>query len=130
MSRKPKYPLKAMTGGVADSILELKKDTEAFKWLSELEELIEVPPERGGLYFSDWEKQFVRSVRAQFDEAPIFSAAQRDKLKQVWQAADLRKRSRNIEHESPAQNLFSSLSPARQAEQRARAASVKLPWEK
>lgn len=27
-------------------------------------------------------------------------------------------------------NLFSSLSPERQAEQRARAAAVKLPWEK
>ena len=31
---------------------------------------------------------------------------------------------------APAENLFSSLTPKRQAEQRAAAARVKLPWEK
>jgi hypothetical protein len=31
---------------------------------------------------------------------------------------------------APSENIFSALSPARQAEQRARAAKVKLPWEK
>lgn len=30
---------------------------------------------------------------------------------------------------APSENLFSQLSPARQAEQRARAAKVRLPWE-
>jgi hypothetical protein len=31
---------------------------------------------------------------------------------------------------APAENIFSSMSPEKQAEQRARAAKVKLPWEK
>lgn len=31
---------------------------------------------------------------------------------------------------APSENLFSSLSPERQAEQRARAERVKLPWER
>ena len=31
---------------------------------------------------------------------------------------------------APSENLFSNLSPERQAEQRARAAKVRLPWEK
>jgi hypothetical protein len=31
---------------------------------------------------------------------------------------------------APAENIFSRLSPERQAEQRERAARVKLPWEK
>lgn len=31
---------------------------------------------------------------------------------------------------APNENLFSALTPARQAEQRARAAKVKLPWER
>lgn len=31
---------------------------------------------------------------------------------------------------APSENLFSALTPARQAEQRARADKIKLPWEK
>jgi len=111
---------------VDDSILELRKDTETLKQLEELEELASVPPERGGSRFSDWERGFIKSAREQFDGAPVFSQAQRDKIKEIWQAADLRKRAGPDEK---AQNLFSKLSPERQAEQRARAARIKLPWE-
>lgn len=112
---------------VDDTILDLKKDTESLKYLADLEELMSVPIERGGFYFSDWERGFVRNIRAQHDDSLVFSEAQRAKLKEIWQAADLRKRARPDEQ---TQNLFSSLSPERQAEQRARAAKVKLPWEK
>lgn len=110
---------------VDDSILELRKDTEALKLLEELVELASVPPERGGSHFSDWERGFIKSTAEL--EQPVFSQAQRDKIKEIWQAADLRKRAAPDEK---AQNLFSKLSPERQAEQRARAARVRLPWEK
>lgn len=107
------------------TVLELRRDTEALKQLSDLEELVDVPPERGGLYFSDWEKRFIRDVRE--IDPPVFTAAQRAKIKEVWQAADLRKRSRPDEKTA---NLFSNLSPAEQVRQRTRAAKVVLPWEK
>ena len=109
-----------------DPILEMQKDTEALKQLADLEELIDVPIQRGGIYFSDWEKQFVRSVRKQHDDTLSFSTGQREKIKEIWQAVDLRKRPQIAEKNH---NLFSTLSPERQAEQRARAAKIKLPWE-
>lgn len=109
-----------------DTVLELRKDTTALKQLEDLEEIVDVPAERGGVYFSDWERGFIKSVRGQFDLALFFSQKQRDKIKEVWQAIDLRKRGVPDER---AENLFSKLSPERQAEQRERAARVKLPWE-
>ena len=113
---------------VHDSVLEIRKDTEALKQLSDLEELVNVPPERGGMYFSDWERKFIGDVRAQFDAIPgFFTPAQREKIAEVWHTVDLRKRA---VPEEKTQNLFSSLSPERQAEQRAKADKVKLPWEK
>ena len=108
------------------TILELRKDTEALKQLSDLEELVDVPPERGGVYFSEWERDFVKSVRRQHDDTLEFTEKQRSKIKDIWQAADLRKRA--APDEKPA-NLFSNLSPQRQAEQRERAKKVRLPWE-
>lgn len=110
---------------VDDSALEIRKDAAALKLLEGLVELASVPPERGGSNFSDWERGFIAST-AEVDP-PVFSQAQRDKIKEIWQAADLRKRAAPDEQ---AQNLFSKLSPERQAEQRARAAKVKLPWER
>ncbi len=44
----------------------------------------------------------------------------------IWQAVDLRKRAAPVEK---VENLFSNLSPKRQAEQRERAKGI-LPWEK
>jgi len=106
------------------TILELRNDTAALKQLEDLVTLSAVPFERGGAYFSDWERRFITSM----DEIspPIFSQAQRDKIAEIWHLADLRKR--GAPEEKPA-NLFSKLSPERQAEQRARAAKVRLPWE-
>lgn len=109
------------------TLLELRKDTAALKQLDDLEEIVSVPPERGGVHFSDWERTFIRSVRQQFDEVLVFSQAQRDKIAEVWHVVDLRKR--GAPEEKPA-NLFSKLSPERQAEQRARASKIRLPWEK
>ena len=109
-----------------DTVLALRKDTAALKQLADLEELVDVPPERGGVYFSDWEREFIKSVRVQFNLALFFSTKQREKIAEVWHAVDLRKRGAPDEK---TENLFSKLSPERQAEQRARAAKVKLPWE-
>ena len=110
------------------TVVDLRKDTTALKQLSDLEELIDVPAERGGVYFSDWERNFVKTVRNQFDAVPgFFTPTQRDKISEIWHAIDLQKR---VVPEEKAQNLFSKLSPERQAEQRARAAKVRLPWEK
>lgn len=106
------------------TVLELRKDTAALKQLEDLVTLAAVPTERGGAYFSDWERSFITSM----DEInpPCFSQAQRDKIAEIWHLADLRKR--GAPEEKPA-NLFSKLSPERQAEQRARASRIKLPWE-
>jgi Spy/CpxP family protein refolding chaperone len=109
------------------AILELRKDTATLKQLADLEELVDVPIQRGGVYFSEWEREFVKSVRRQFDDTLEFTEKQRDKIKEIWQAADLRKRAAP---EEKIENLFSKLSPERQAEQRMRAARVKLPWER
>ena len=116
---------KQVRTNVSSTILELRKDTEALKLLSDLVELVDVPPERGGVYFSDWEKQFIKSLGEL--ESPIFTEAQQEKLREVWHSVDLRKRGKPDEKVA---NLFSNLSPARRAEQLARAAKVKLPWEK
>lgn len=115
-----------MTAKSCDTVLELRKDTAALKQLEDLEELVDVPAERGGVYFSDWEKQFVKSVRAQFDENLVLSPKQRDKIHDIWQLVDLRKRAAPDEKSA---NLFSKLSPERQAEQRERASLIRLPWE-
>jgi hypothetical protein len=119
-------PLK-MSAVVADTVLDLRKNTEALKQLTDLEELIDIPPERGGVHFSDWALGFIKSVRDQFDALPEFTPSQREKIKEIWQAVDLRQRARP---DDKPQNLFSKLSPERQKEQRDRAEKILLPWEK
>jgi Spy/CpxP family protein refolding chaperone len=109
-----------------DTVLELRKDTEALKQLADLEELVGVPPERGGYHFSDWEKQFIRDVREQHNRTLDFTEKQRAKIKDIWQASDLKKR---VAPDEKVENLFSKLSHKRQAEMRERAKRVKLPWE-
>jgi len=111
---------------MSNTILDLRKDTEALKQLADLEEFVDVPPERGGVYFSGWERNFIKDVRRQHDDTLGFTPAQRAKIKEVWQAIDLQKREGPDEK---AQNLFSNLPPKRQEEMRERAKKVKLPWE-
>ena len=125
MSTKYRLPTKPMPE--SPTILELRKDTAALKQLADLEEIVDVPIERGGVYFTDWEQQFIRDVREQHNRTLEFTEKQRDKIKDIWHTADLRKR--GSLYEKPA-NLFSKLSPERQAEMRERAKSVRLPWEK
>lgn len=108
------------------TILELRQDTETLKQLADLEELVDVLPERGGFHFSDWERTFIKNAREFHNRSLEFTPAQRLKIKEIWQAVDLRKRARPDEK---AANLFSNLSPERQAEMRERAKRVKLPWE-
>lgn len=112
---------------MSDTILDIRKDTEALKQLADLEELVSVPTQRGGVYFSDWEKKFIQDIREQHNRTLDFTEKQRDKIKSIWQAVDLRNRTRPDEK---VENLFSKLSPARQAEQRERANRVRLPWGK
>ena len=109
---------------VESTVERLERDTVALKQLSDLRELASVPPERGGYHFSDWERGFIQAMSDL--ELSVYSQAQRDKIKEIWYAADLRGRASPDEK---AKNLFSALSPERQAEQRARAAKVRLPWE-
>lgn len=109
------------------TILELRKDTATAKQLADLEELVDVPIQRGGVYFSGWEKEFVKNVRRRFDESLEFSEKEREKIAEIWKASDLRKRASPDEK---TENLFSKLSLQRQAEQRERAKKVRLPWEK
>lgn len=109
---------------VSDTVSELREDTKTLGQLSDLEELVDVPSERGGVYFSEWELGFIKAMGA--IEPPIFTPLQREKIAEIWHAVDLRKRA---QPEEKAANLFSKLSPERQAEQRARAAKVRLPWE-
>lgn len=108
------------------SLIDMKKDTEALKQLGDLEELVNVPPERGGVYFSEWEKNFIRDVREQHNRFFEFSKSQRGKIKEIWHSADLRKRGAP---DVKVENLFSKLPPDEQARQREAAARVKLPWE-
>jgi len=108
-----------------DTVLDLRKDTAALKQLEDLVVLSNVPLERGGTHFSEWECQFIASMDN--ISPPVFSQAQRDKIAEIWHLADLRKRGAPDEK---AANLFSKLSPERQAEQRERASRVRLPWEK
>jgi len=109
------------------TILELRKDAATLKQLADLEELVDVPIRRGGVYFSEWEKEFIKSARRQFDGTLEFSEKQREKIAEIWQATDLRKRA--VPDTKTEKNLFSKLSPDRQAEQRAKAKGI-LPWEK
>lgn len=112
-------------GKVVDiAVAGLKKDTEALRYLADLDSIVQVPPERGGFYFSEWERDFIRDM-SRVD--PIFTPAQREKLKEIWTKVDASER---FESDEKSKNLFSKLSPERQAEQRARAAKVVLPWEK
>lgn len=110
-----------------DTIAELEADTRALQHLAELEEQAFVPPERGGPYFSDWEREFIRNVREQHNRTLEFTERQRAKIREIREALDSEDRGPPPEASA---NLFSRLSPARQAEQRARADKVKLPWEK
>jgi len=116
---------KKVRSAVSDTVLELRNHTAALERLSDLIELADVPPERGGYHFSEWERQFIGNLREL--DPPIFSPEQRAKIAEIWHAADLRKR---LEIDEKPANLFSKLSPQRQDEQLARAARVKLPWEK
>lgn len=67
--RKPKPVAESST------VLELRKDTVALKQLMDLEELVDVPPERGGVYFSEWEDENDDDgpvgVGATYDEALV-----------------------------------------------------------
>lgn len=126
LSPEERFAERVYESGRKHAVLELRKDTVTLKHLAELEEEVKVPPERGGYHFSDWERSFIRDVRRQHDETLDFTEKQRDKIKDIWQVSDLKKR---VGPDEKVVNLFSNLSPARQAEMRERAKRVKLPWE-
>lgn len=110
-----------MKAGEIDSVHAM-----AIEQLTELEEAAAVPTERGGAYLTEWERNFLLSIREQFDDRGHLSEAQRKKIGEVY--SDYEK-GRAVERDAGAANLFSRLSPAEQRAQRERAAKVRLPWE-
>jgi len=110
------------------STQELAADARALKLLAELEAQASVPPERGGPHLTDWERGFLASIREQFDRLLTFTSAQREKIAEIH--SDIEKgRSAPWERDAGAANIFSRMSPERQAEERRKAARVRLPWE-
>lgn len=60
------------------------------KWIEDCETNAEVPLHRGGTAFTDWQREFLESVREQFDtrtaagsKKPL-SGKQLVKLKEMW----------------------------------------------
>lgn len=53
-------------------------------WLGDCEEAAQVDPSRGGTPFSDWEREFLESIRQQFDERGSLSERQAEILKGLW----------------------------------------------
>lgn len=110
------------------AVQELAADARALRQLGELEEQAGIAPERGGPHLTEWERDFLRSVREQFDRLLTFSAGQREKIAEIH--SDIEKgRSAPWERDAGAANVFSKMSPERQAEERRKAAKVRLPWE-
>jgi hypothetical protein len=110
------------------SIQQLAADARALKLLDELEAQASVPPERGGARLTDWERDFLASLRKHFDRLLTFTVGQREKLDEIH--SDIEKgRSAPWERDAGAANLFSAMSPERQAAERRKAAKIRLPWE-
>lgn len=112
------------------AIARMREDTVALKQVGEIEEVIDVPAERGGFHFSEWERGFIRNVRRRFDRTLEFTYKQREGIKSIWQDLDRLRRENPEGRPKEAANLFSNLSSEEQRKQRERAAKIKLPWEK
>lgn len=77
------------------TVRELRADTDALSWLSELEFILDLPPHESGVYFLDAEIQVIRDARAHFDKTIGFTAEQRATLKRL---VEMSRRS-HYEHE-------------------------------
>jgi len=112
---------------VQAAIDEIERQTKALKKLAELVDMLAIPTSRGGVYVTDWEREFVRGLAMRVGEE--LTDKQIEKIDQVHD--DLRKgRTAPQDRDPGAANLFSNMEPAKRAEQFARAKKVKLPWEK
>jgi len=53
--------------------------------LRDCEEAAKTPLHRGGTDYNEWEREFLASVREQYDAAPVLSDAQLAKLVELWE---------------------------------------------
>jgi hypothetical protein len=63
---------------------EVKETDEIERPLSDCESALDIPKSRGGPGFNDWEKEFLGSIREQFDDKGWLTSPQVDKLRQLW----------------------------------------------
>jgi len=68
------------------SIDRIGEGSVALTRLLELEEALNIPPERGGVHFSEAERQLVRTIRRRHSAARELTAEQRDKIKRLWES--------------------------------------------
>jgi hypothetical protein len=74
---------------------------------------------------SDAQLEAFEQIRARASKASVFVLTEKQSKWVLGVSARI-----GLIGAEPSENLFSRLTPERQAEQRARAAKVKLPWEK
>lgn len=68
------------------SIDRIGEESVSLKRLVELEEALNIPPERGGVHFSEGERQLVRTIRRRHSATRELTAEQRDKIKKLWES--------------------------------------------
>ena len=74
------------------TVLALQKDTRALKQLAELKAIVKLPPSKGGFYFLDGEREFIRGARRKHDEHLSFTLMQREMIDRLWRAVEAWKR--------------------------------------
>lgn len=52
--------------------------------LDDVESAKEVSPKRGGLAISNWESEFIDSIREQFDDRGTLTEKQKNVLRKIW----------------------------------------------
>lgn len=52
--------------------------------LTDCENVANIPKERGGPGFNEWEKEFLESLREQFDRNGSLTDKQLEKLEELW----------------------------------------------
>lgn len=73
---------------------------------------------------SDEQRQAFEEIRTRASKRAVFELTEKQSQWVLGVAARI-----GLIGAEPSENLFSSLTPERQAEQRARAAKIRLPWE-
>ena len=64
---------------------EVKETDEIEQLLTDCESALDISKSRGGPGFNVWEKEFIESIREQFDDKGQLTSPQVDKLRQLWE---------------------------------------------